>query len=248
MFFRITGGEPLLSRGTFKVLDWIRDNPLPHLELSVNSNMGVGEELVERFSNSVRELLEHGKIKSFMLQTSIDTYGAQAEYIRTGLKFGLFERNLTTFLETVPKASVAFMSTFNNLSVVGYRRFLDWVLEFRRKYENRHRQVWLDIPHLVEPRHQAAWILTEDYQDRMRELISSMEAQAGEKAGIRTAEVDKMRRILAWMQEPRPAELLRQARRDFHLFFSEADRRRKTAFLEAFPEMQDFWSLCERLR
>ena len=39
--FRITGGEPLLSRDTFKVLDYIIENPSvnPMIEISVNSNL-----------------------------------------------------------------------------------------------------------------------------------------------------------------------------------------------------------------
>jgi organic radical activating enzyme len=247
MFFRMTGGEPLLSKDTFKVLDWINEHPQPKLELSVNSNMGVPERHIERFIGSVKALLDNGRVKTFMLHTSMDTHGAQAEYIRTGLDFKAFERNLDRYLTELPTASVAFMSTFNNLSIVGYRRFLDWVLDLRKRHNNQHRQVLLDIPHLMGPAHQSVKMLPEDYHSRMEDLISYMEGKVDDAVGFKPAEVDKMKRILAWMKEPAPENHTRRARRDFYLFFSEADRRRGTDFLKTFPEMRDFWEHCRKL-
>jgi hypothetical protein len=45
------------------------------------------------------------------------------------------------------------------------------------------------------------------------------------------------------MQEGTPDIERKQA--DFYRFFSEHDRRRSTNFLKTFPEMTEFWSLCE---
>ena len=41
--FRITGGEPLLAKDTWKVLDYIIEEPNPNkkLNLEINSNLGV---------------------------------------------------------------------------------------------------------------------------------------------------------------------------------------------------------------
>jgi hypothetical protein len=47
--FRITGGEPLLDKNTFKCLDYIINNPQPNLELSINSNFDVPDELFNKF-------------------------------------------------------------------------------------------------------------------------------------------------------------------------------------------------------
>jgi len=38
---RITGGEPLLHRSTWTMLDDLAANPMPNLELNINSNLGV---------------------------------------------------------------------------------------------------------------------------------------------------------------------------------------------------------------
>jgi hypothetical protein len=252
MFFRITGGEPLLSEDTFRVLEWLGENPQPQLELSINSNLGVPEKHLDRFFQALRPLLREGKVRNFMLHTSVDTYGPQAEYIRNGLKFPYFEQNVRRYLEEFPRGQMAFMCTFNNLSVVGYRAFLEWVLELRRAHNNDHRTVLLDIPHLMGPRAFSAKILSQPYLRIMEQhilfMMGRMHGQEGLLGpGFREAEVEKMRRILEWMRSPNDAAWLKGARKDFYLFYSEHDRRRGTNFLATFPEMADFWADCSHL-
>jgi hypothetical protein len=53
-----------------------------------------------------------------------------------------------------------------------------------------------------------------------------------------------MRRLYQWFLHPEPDDWIIGARRDFHLYFSEYDRRRGTRFLDVFPEMEDFWHHC----
>jgi len=60
--FRMTGGEPLLDANTFKVLDYVKDNPNKQLELSITSNMcPPKQELFDKFIEKVKALdsVEH---------------------------------------------------------------------------------------------------------------------------------------------------------------------------------------------
>lgn len=247
MFFRITGGEPLLSRQTFKVMEWINANGLPKLELSINSNLGIPDKQFNKFQELLRPMLAEKKVRSFILHTSIDTYGAHAEYIRNGLNFKTFESNLCRYLEENPTAEVAFMCTFNNLSVVGFREFIDWVISLRKRYRNDHRQVLLDIPHLQFPLWQSAKILTPDYHKIMEDHIAYMGSRVADGGGILKAEVIKMERILEWMKSPMEQKELETAQKNFYFFFSEHDRRRGTNFLATFPAMKEFWNHCRIL-
>jgi hypothetical protein len=56
--FRITGGEPLLNKNTFKVLDYIIENPNPNLTFSVNTNMNVPDELYNKFIEKLKIIQE----------------------------------------------------------------------------------------------------------------------------------------------------------------------------------------------
>jgi hypothetical protein len=42
-----------------------------------------------------------------------------------------------------------------------------------------------------------------------------------------------------------PLEKIIQGRQDFHKFFKEQNRRRGVNHIEVFPEMADFFDLCE---
>lgn len=246
MYFRITGGEPLLSPSTFKVLEWLNENPQEKLDLSINSNLGIPPKQLDKFLALMKPLVEKGKIKRHILHTSLDTWGVQAEYIRTGLVLKDFEENLEKYLNEIPNGSVAFMCTFNGLSVVNFIQFLEYVLSLRKRFNTETRQVLLDIPHLQGPEFFSAQILTSDYCDRVTDIIQFMKDRQDERIGIKKAEILKMERILSWMQKEKPKSWLEHQRRDFYLYFKEHDKRRETNFLDTFPEMKEFWFLCEK--
>ena len=73
--FRITGGEPLLSKDTFKVLDEIitTDSPNKNLKLSINSNLCVDDKLIDKFILKAKAIIQEKRVKEFILYTSVDT-------------------------------------------------------------------------------------------------------------------------------------------------------------------------------
>ena len=96
---RITGGEPTIHGSTYRLLDEINKNPMPNLELNINSNLGANPKLFDRFIEKLKPIIEEKKVREFKLFTSIDTWDkGKAEYIRNGLDVELFERNLNKYL------------------------------------------------------------------------------------------------------------------------------------------------------
>jgi hypothetical protein len=131
--YRITGGEPLLSKETFKSMDWFIDNPNPDLEFNINSNMGVPEKLWRQFVDKLKVLTSGNYIKKFTLFTSVDGWGDRAEYIRTGLDFELFKKRYEEILQ-LGKVRVVTMCTFNILSITSIKELLEWQLMLKKKY------------------------------------------------------------------------------------------------------------------
>jgi hypothetical protein len=66
--FRITGGEPLLSKDTWKVLDFIleTDEPNRNLKLSINSNLGVPDNLIDRLIEKLDKIIKNNLVKEIM--------------------------------------------------------------------------------------------------------------------------------------------------------------------------------------
>ena len=126
---RITGGEPLMNPGAMQFFDLLEDEPAPQLEISLNSNLGVTFDRVDRLIERVQSLLAQKKIRTFSFYTSIDSWGEQAEYMRTGLKCDHWERNMRAVLAT--GTTVNFMCTFNVLCVTNFKSLLEKIIEWR---------------------------------------------------------------------------------------------------------------------
>lgn len=252
MFFRLTGGEPLLVQETFKVLEEIDKDPLPNLELSVNSNLGIPEPLFAKFIEAVKSLQKDHKIRHFMLHTSLDSYGKQAEYIRNGLDFKKFENYVERYLSELPHSSLSFTCTYNVLSVVGFRKFIEWILSLRKRFSNESRNIFIDIPHLQGPEHQSCLILTPDFEGIIESDIAYMKERELHAFGVKPAETLKLKRILDWMKENKTNDKkklkeIKRHRVDFIKFFDEHDRRRGTNLADTFPEMGEFFKTCREL-
>lgn len=243
--FRVTGGEPLLSKNTFRVLEELSAHPRPELEFALNSNLGVSPAAFRKFLDHAKDLTENGKIKRLTLFTSVDGWGGRAEYMRNGLNFLTFQKNVETFLGEVPRAKMTFMATFNALSVTSFMDLLRYVLEVKRVHGSRRLNI--DTSYLNHPLYQTVQILPPDFVEeveRMHEFMVKNEKKTPHDAGFEFHEIVKMKRIAEWMRQPLPeAELLRR-RGDFYRFFSEHDQRRETDFVKTFPELTGFWRTC----
>jgi organic radical activating enzyme len=249
--FRMTGGEPLMDKNTYRVFDYVLAAPNPELHLNVTSNFSVTNELFERYLGYVKQLCST-RIEHFMQYVSVDTGDwRQAEYIRHGLDAAALTVRVERFLEEVPnRSSLTFIVTLNNLSVTGLDQLLDYVLELRSRFSRTYQRVWFDTPLLTSPRWQSLQILPEAYQQRMQQHVDFMRQNImpeGSFVGFKDYEIQRMERALDWMMSPMPTDQLEKDRADFYRFFSEHDRRRAADFLAVFPTMGNFWQECKNL-
>lgn len=243
--FRITGGEPLLSKHTTRALEWLLDHPQPNLELAVNSNLSVPDELYTRFLDLVSKLVERGCIKNFQLHTSADAHGQRADYIRNGMDYDAWLANVRRFLETIPDQQLGIMCAFNALSITSFSRFYADLIELRKAYPGTGSggRLFIDLPYLRDPNYQSVMVLPEEYGQHLDDIL----AEIKRNSDADNLELVKLGRIRALMRTPLPEKQLASARADFYRFFSEHDRRRGTDFLKTFPEMADFWETCRDL-
>jgi pyruvate-formate lyase-activating enzyme len=248
---RITGGEPLLQASTWRLLEDIDANPLPNIELNLNSNLGVKPVLVERFANKVNKLVKEGKIKTFKLFTSMDTWGPRAEYIRTGLDLEVWEKNFDTYL-TKTTLPITFMTTFNILTVCNFKLLLEKILEWRTKYnsddQNKWQRIRFDTPYLKEPLQYDMNILPKtEFMPYMYETLAYIQDNLDDKDRTKFSqmEYDKFDRVVKYMETSSYSnEKIKEGRKDFYNWFTEYDRRRGTDFINTFPELKDFYKSC----
>jgi hypothetical protein len=251
---RVTGGEPLMHVSTWKLLDQISKDPMPYLELNINSNLGVKPAMVDKLSEEVEHLKTENKIKNFKLFTSIDTWGPRAEYIRTGLDLAVWESNFHSYL-TKTTSPVTFMITFNILSVTTFKQLLEKILDWRKQYgwydDIKSHRVRFDTPYLRDPLQYDMNLLPKDeFMPYMKESLKFMEDNVDDEASDKftTVEYEKFKRVVDYMESTiLSSEKLIEGRRDFYNWFTTLDQRRETNFVSNFPEMENFYKLCESI-
>lgn len=249
--FRMTGGEPLMDKNTYKVFDYVLALPNPELHLNVTSNFSVEPALFEKYLGYVKQLC-NTQIEHFMQYVSLDSgKHSHAEYIRHGLNFARMASYVNKFLREIPyRNSLTFIITMNNLSVLGIQQQLEWILSLREMYSTTYQRVWFDTPLLRQPAWQSLQILPPVYVGVLERVADWMELNLETPDrpfwGFKDYEVQRMRRDIDWMREGRnlDPEYVKLQRADFYRFFTAHDNRRKTDFLATFPEMREFWNEC----
>jgi len=246
--FRMTGGEPLMDRNTYRVFDHVIENPSKKLHLNVTSNFSVEQSLFDRYLTAVQTICD-GRIEHFMQYVSLDGWGAQAEYMRHGMTFDLVWNRVDQYLTEVPSYnSLTFIITMNNLSVSSLQQLLEGILQLRRRHSTAYQRVWFDTPVLRQPAWQSLQILPESYAQRLESVRDWMSEHVTTESdpynGFKDYEIARLDRDIAWMRSAQ-AQDHSTAQADFYRFFSEHDRRRGTDFLTTFPEMRAWWARCE---
>jgi organic radical activating enzyme len=256
--FRITGGEPLLSKDTWGVLDYIinEENPNRDLKLAINSNLGAPDNLIDKFIEKIKRIEDENRVKEFVIFTSVDTWGEQAEYIRNGLEFNRFWDNVNKILENCPRVILTFMATYNALSVFKYDKLISEVHKLKSLYGNDDRYwnsaTFLDTSYLRYPQHQTIKILPHQYSENIlnqAKLVSYYSTPSFDTRdiGYSDVEIQKVRRLYDWMLSPQNPDEQMKHRYSFYKFFNEHDKRRGTDFCKTFPELEEFYNFCKTI-
>jgi organic radical activating enzyme len=236
--FRITGGEPLLSKDTFRVMDYIinEENPNIDLNFSVNTNLMVEDFLIDDFIEKINKMAY--KTKSLTIYTSIDTWGKQAEYIRYPMNFDKFWDNCHKVLSKCWASKLHFMCTFNILSLPKFGKLLLEIEKLKKQYGDE--KVIFVTEFLRYPGHMSIKLLSEEW-------ISVFENYIKSTSKFTDYEIEKLNRIVDYMKASSDESWKEKMKKNFVIYFTEYDRRRKTNFKEVFPELIDFWEHCERI-
>lgn len=243
--FRVTGGEPFLAAETWKLLDWLVVNPQPQLQLAINSNMSLRGEKFEQMLTAVNKVSRN--VKRFTIYTSVDTWGAKAEYIRYGMDFERFHSNVEQLLvRSENPIRLSFMITVNALSLSGLQQLLAWILDLRRRYPQHG--VGFDTPYLQNPRHMSIEILPKSFVQYVDDAVQWMTASqsTGDLIGFWPSEIVKLDRLKELILNPSFGRMQAWVlHRDFYRMFAEYDKRRGLDFLATFPEYEEFYRKCE---
>lgn len=236
--FRITGGEPLMSKDTWKVLDYIIEQQSLSMQIAINSNLCVDDKLIDKLITKIIQLSNIGH--TVQIFTSIESTGNKAEYSRYGMDYNLWCKNLDRVL-TETSVTVGIMTTINVLSISDFNNFIDLIMEYRVKYNKdfAYNRIPLSVNYLKWPPYLNVSILPAEYKSIIsKDILAHCERwlkhyRKEKFARIYLEEWDQIKRLCDYIVTSNCDEITKD---DFYKFIDEYDQRRNTNFREVFPE------------
>lgn len=245
--FRFTGGEPTMSKEFWDTLDYIRENPRKNLEISVNTNLGVKAELIDK-------LIEYGSefdnsCKEFVIYTSNESVGSQAEYTRDGLDHKYWISNIKKILDTTD-LRVCIMTTINILSLPKFTDFMQMIIDLRQQYnkDGYANRVMVSFNYMRFPPHLQVTLLDKKTREKYADDIEKFamkyhrDFSPTKESRFLLEEIDQIKRFCDYMRKDQTSGP--KYRNNFVQYITEYDKRRNKNFLETFPEYVIFWKHC----
>jgi organic radical activating enzyme len=95
----ILGGEPFLQKEMWDILEFIGKRKNSNLTLAINTNLNSNLDTVKRFVEAYKKLISARKIKRVHISASLDCWGPQAEFIRSGLALSRWQENFEYLIQ-----------------------------------------------------------------------------------------------------------------------------------------------------
>jgi pyruvate-formate lyase-activating enzyme len=233
---RITGGEPLMSGYTWRLIDWFQTNKgASKTRLAINSNLGFEQDKLERLLDATEGI-------ELDLYTSNESIGRHAVYIRDGLDWNQWCDNVTYLLDSGRLRGLHVMCTINALCLLSLAEFLWMIVKLKQKYGKDSINFSLNI--LRFPSFQSPLILPENIRQQAREELVRF-VNANNKDMIHEFEFNQVTRLVNYLMEvdsPHSGALSKEIlQRDFKNFYEQYDQRRGKNFKETFPQLAEWY-------
>jgi organic radical activating enzyme len=234
---RITGGEPLMSGHTWKLIDWFKTNSgKSSTRLAINSNLGTDVD--------IDRLLDSTKGMAIDIYTSNEAVGTQAEYIRDGLVWADWANNVERLLSSKQFRGIHVMCTINALCLDSLDQLLECMVKWKIKYGRDAVSFTLNI--LRFPSFQSPLILPDDIRTRYRDQLADFMVRHKGYSYLHEHEWNHVQRLVDYLDVVKTphsdAFEMPKLLNDFKQFFSQYDQRRNKDFGTAFPNLQAWYS------
>jgi organic radical activating enzyme len=236
---RITGGEPLMSGYTWKLIDWFKQNQgKSKTKLAINSNLGFDSEKLSEFIEAVRPL------PHVELYTSMEAVGSQAEYIRDGLNYEQWLANMHELLKSNTVKAVHVMCTINALCLDTLPRQLTQLMDLKRLYGRDRVNFTLNI--LRFPSFQSALVLPEDIRTQYKNVLNDWLHKNRANPHMHEHEVNHTQRLIDYLDVVKTphsdAFEMPKLLNDFKQFYQQYDSRRNLNFAQTFPALANWYN------
>jgi pyruvate-formate lyase-activating enzyme len=231
---RITGGEPLMSGYTWRLIDWFQTNRgKSKTRLAINSNLGFEQDKLERLLDATEGI-------ELDLYTSNESIDQHAVYIRDGLDWGQWCDNVTYLLDSKRLRGLHVMCTINALCLLSLREFLFNIVNLKRKYGRDSINFSLNI--LRFPSFQSVLVLPLAVRKQYADELAFAYGIMADDVFCHEFELNQLSRLIEYLRTPeQDSQALQVLQRDFKNFYEQYDQRRGKDFRATFPQLAEWY-------
>jgi organic radical activating enzyme len=235
---RITGGEPLMSGYTWKLLSWFKENPQKSkTRLAINSNLGME-------TDKIIQLLDASEGIELDIYTSNEAMTQHAEYIRDGLVWQQWVDNMELLIKSKRIRGLHVMNTINALCLESLPEFLTFLLEWKSKWGANFPNFTLNI--LRFPSFQSPLVLPKEIREHHANRLKQWLSNFYNHAMLHEHERNHIQRLIDYLNkvETPHSETFERPKllNDFKQFYSQYDQRRGKNFVETFPDLAEWYN------
>jgi len=226
---RVTGGEPLMSTDVWKLIDLFAEEKY-QFELGINTNLGAKKSIIDRLIERSHD------INNLTLFTSMETTGAQAEYIRDGLNYESWCENVERILGESNVKRIVVMMTINALCLFNITEIMDQIMLWKRRHGNR---ISMSINFLRFPAFQSLTVLPDSIRETAYQNLSNWLEKNRDNPDLIVTEKSDVERLISYVniiETPHSYDTdLEKNRKDFKKFYTQYSSRRDIS-INVFPQ------------
>ena len=243
------GGEPLFNKKMYEYLDKIYElsvvqNPHDKLWINIISNFSVPESYFDQLLERVPKLTEKFNLH---IEASGEGVGERLEYIREGLNWKTYTRNIEKLLAMrQPGVFFGFQLAVNALCITSLQQLFEYAADLQKRFNHA-----VDFKQnvVVGPEYLSPYVLTQDYADILDKAITFVENNLANPEQ-NTAHFGYMPSFERWKeilpflksisQGIRTTTNVSHLRKNLVGFLDKNDQTRGKSFAKIFPEYTPF--------
>jgi len=224
----ILGGEPFYQQQFDHCLEFLGTRSNPELEFNIVSNLMVAPKKFREKIYQIKQLVEQQKIARFDLTCSIDCWGRESEYIRSGLDLERWRENFE-FLVNEDWITLNVNQTISGLSIKATPELIAYINEHRNTRPIGHYFMTINNRSQLNPDIFGGEFFAEDFE-RILEAMPDA-----------TWQQQEARKYMQGIQlQISKAQRDAQEIHKLIVYLTELDRRRHTNWRTTFPWLTEF--------
>ena len=223
----LLGGETFIQHELItRVLTTIENHPNPDLELCIFSNLNAPKKYWDLYLNQIKDLQQRGHIRVFDLTASIDCWGPEIEYARSGLDLVKFEDYFAWASEQDDWLRLNVNQTVTALTMRTMPDLIAKVDQYsRHKHIGHYFQFYTGMHTFQHPKHYAYDFWEKDFENIFKVMPTRTAAQLEA-----IPRMQGMQSLLMQSKQHNYNEI-----KKLHVYLDELDRRRNTNWRRLFP-------------